>query len=147
MVQTSQTNKSNGWDNLSVRMIKLCSKSIIYPLKIIFEASLQKGTFPSCWKKANVVPVHKKEDRNLIKNCRPISLLPILGKIFERIVFKDLFNYFHKNNFFYRMSAWTFTRWFLHLTVATYCSWYQFFFWLWSNYWCQRCILRYFKGL
>ena len=81
-------------------MIKLCGKSIIYPLKLIFEASLQEGTFPSCWKKANAVLVHKKEDKNLLKNYRPISLLPIFGKIFQRILFKYLCNYFHKNHFF-----------------------------------------------
>ena len=81
-------------------MIKLCSKSTTYPLKLIFEASLQEGTFPSFWKKAIVVPVHKKEDKNLLKIYRPISLLPIFGKIFERILFKDLFNCFHKNQFF-----------------------------------------------
>ena len=80
-------------------MIKLCGKSIAYPLKVIFEALLQDGTFPSCWKKANVVPVHKKEDKSLLKKYRPISLLPIFGKTFERILFKDLFNYFHKNQF------------------------------------------------
>ena len=45
-------------------MIKLCGKSITYPLKLILEASLQEGTFPSCWKKANIVPVHKKEDKS-----------------------------------------------------------------------------------
>ena len=67
-------------------------------MKLIFEASLQEGTFASCWKKA-VVPVHKKEDKNLLKNCRPISLLPIFGQIFERIFFKDLFNHFHKNQY------------------------------------------------
>ena len=65
------------WDNLSIRMIKICGKSITYPFKLIFEASLQEGTFPRCWKKANVVPVLKKEDKNLSKKCRPISLLPI----------------------------------------------------------------------
>ena len=81
-------------------MIKLCGKSITYSLKLIFEASLQEGTFPSCWKKANAVLVHKKEDKNLLKNYRPISLLPIFGKIFQRILFKYLFNYFHKNHFF-----------------------------------------------
>ena len=61
---------------------------------------MQEGTFPSCWKKANAVLVHKKEDKNLLKNYRPISLLPIFGKIFQRILFKYLFNYFHKNHFF-----------------------------------------------
>ena len=62
--------------------------------------TLQEGTFPSCWKKAHVVPVHKKVEKNLLKNYRPISLLPIFGKIFESILFKDLFNYFHKNQVF-----------------------------------------------
>ena len=100
IIKNLDPNKSHGWDNLSIKMIKLCGKSITYPLKLIFEASLLEGTFRSCWKKANVVPVHKKEDKNLLKNYRPISLLPIFGKIFERILFKDLFNYFHKNQFF-----------------------------------------------
>ena len=74
-------------------MIKLCGKSIVYPLKLISEASLQGGEFHDYWKKANVVPVHKKESKNLVKNYRPISFLPIFGKIFERVIFKDLFNY------------------------------------------------------
>ena len=100
IIKNLDPNKSHGWDNLSIRMIKLCGKSITYSLKLIFEASLQEGTFPSCWKKANAVLVHKKEDKNLLKNYRPISLLPIFGKIFERILFKDLFYYFHKNQFF-----------------------------------------------
>ena len=46
------------------------------------------------------MPVLKKEDKNLLKNYRLISLLPIFGKIFERILFKDLFNCFHKNQLF-----------------------------------------------
>ena len=79
-------------------MIKLSDKSITYPLKLIFEESLHKGAFPSCWKK--VVPVNKKKDKNLFKNYEPISLRPVFRKIFERMLFKDLFNYFHKNEFF-----------------------------------------------
>ena len=53
-------NKSHGWDNISIRMIKLCGKSIVYPLKLIFEASLQGGEFPDYWKKTSIVPVNKK---------------------------------------------------------------------------------------
>ena len=44
-------------------------------LKIIFEESLKNGIFPEMWKKANVVPIHKKEHKILIKNYRPIYFL------------------------------------------------------------------------
>ena len=60
-------------------MVKMCDKTLVYPLKLIFRASIQEGVFPDCWKKANVVPIHKKESKNLLKNYRPFSLLPIFG--------------------------------------------------------------------
>ena len=91
IIKNLNPNKFHGWDNRSIRAITLCGKSIVYPLKLIFEASLQGGEFPDYWKKANLVPVHKKESKNLVKNYRPISLLLIFGKIFERVIFKDLF--------------------------------------------------------
>ena len=69
-------------------------------MKIIFEQSLKEGKFPAIWKKANVVPVHKKEDKNLLKNYRPISLLPIFSKIFERIIYNSLFNHFQSSKRF-----------------------------------------------
>ena len=52
--------KSHGKDNLSIKMIKLCSKSVAYQLKVIFEASLLGRKFPECWNGANLVPVLKK---------------------------------------------------------------------------------------
>ena len=81
-------------------MIKICSQSLILPLKIIFEHSLKKGKFPEIWKKANVVLSHKKEDKMLVKNHHPISLLPIFGKIFERVIYNSAFNYFQSNRLF-----------------------------------------------
>ena len=81
-------------------MIQICSQSPTLPLKIIFEHSLKKGKFPEIWKKANVVPVHKREDKMLVKNYHPISLLPFFGKIFERIIYNSLFNYFQSNRLF-----------------------------------------------
>ena len=81
-------------------MIKICSQLLISPLKLIFEQSLQKGKFPEIWKKPNVVPVHKKEDKMLVKNYRPIRLLPILGKMFEKLIYNSLFNYFLSSRFF-----------------------------------------------
>ena len=100
IIRNLDPNKSHGWDNLLVRMIKLYGDSLTYPLKCIFEGALQEGRYPDSWKKANVVPAHKKESKSLIKNYRPISLLPILRKMFEKLIYTDLFNYFYCTNLF-----------------------------------------------
>ena len=98
--KTLDPNKSHGFDNISIKMIKTCRRSLILPLKIIFKHSLKKGTFPKIWKKANVVPVHKKDDKILVKNYCPISLLPIFVKMFERGIYNFLYNYFQSNRLF-----------------------------------------------
>ena len=51
---------------------------------LVFETTLKEEKFPDIWKIANVVLFHKKEEKNLLKNYRPISLLPIFSKVFER---------------------------------------------------------------
>ena len=81
-------------------MIKICNESVTMPLKIIFEESLEKGIFPNIRKKGNIIPAHEKEDKILINNYRPISLLPIFGKIFERIIYDSFFNNFLSNKLF-----------------------------------------------
>ena len=69
-------------------------KSISKSLLIIYKNCLKYNYFPDQWKMANVVPVHKKNEQNLVKNYRPISLLPIAGKIFEKLIFDNLYEYF-----------------------------------------------------
>ena len=93
--------KAHGWDEISVKMIKICGNSLVKPLIKIFEFSLDSNIFPEMWKKANVVPVYKnKGDKSVAKNYRPVSLLPILGKIFEKCLYDDIYNYFESNNLF-----------------------------------------------
>ena len=46
------------------------------------------------------MPIHKKESKNLIKNYRPINILPIFSKILERLIFNSMFNFFRQNNLF-----------------------------------------------
>ena len=58
---------------------------------------MENGSFPSEWKKGNVVPIHKKDDKQCLKNYRPISLLPICGKIFEKLIFNEMFKFFIEN--------------------------------------------------
>ena len=91
--QDLNPNKAHGPDKISIRMIKICDKLLCKPSEMIFKSCFIKGKYPSVWKKANVVPVHKKENRQSLKNYRPISVLPILGKIFERIIYNNFFEY------------------------------------------------------
>ena len=69
----------------------MCDKSICKPLQLIFSQCIDTGSFPLEWKKANVIPVHKKGDKQCQKNYRPVSLLPICGQIFERLIFNEIF--------------------------------------------------------
>ena len=98
IISKLDTNKSHGHDNLSVQMIKICGEDLAVPLKIIFDNILSTSIFPDQWKKAHVTPVHKKDDKQIVTNYRPISLLPIFAKMFEKIVFKNLYNYLIDNN-------------------------------------------------
>ena len=98
MIKNLEANKSHGHDTLSICMVKLCGESIYKPLNLIFKSCLETGQFPSDWKKANVVPVFKKGDKQLLKNYRPISLLPIIGKIFERLLYNQMFEFFIRND-------------------------------------------------
>ena len=79
-------------------MVKLCGEFIYKPLNLIFKSCLETGQFLPAWKKANVVPVVKKGDRQLLKNYGPISLLPILGKIFERLLHNQMLEFFIRND-------------------------------------------------
>ena len=63
IIKTLDPNKAHGCDNISIKMIKICSQSLTLPLKIILEHSIKKGKFSEIWKKANVVPVHKREGK------------------------------------------------------------------------------------
>ena len=79
-------------------MIKICGKSICKHLQLIFSQCIDTGSFPLEWKKAKLVPVHKTGDKQCLKNYRPVSLFPICGKKFERLIFNVMFRFLNKNN-------------------------------------------------
>ena len=90
--------KAHGPDGISGNMIRLCSDGLYKPLKIIFSNIIETGEYPDLWKIANVTPIHKKKDKQVHKNYRPISLLPLLSKVFEKLIVKHLYNYFSSNS-------------------------------------------------
>ena len=77
-------------------MLKICDDSICRPLNIVFKTCLCTGKFPLKWQKANIALIHKKGDKEAVKNYRCISLLPICGKIFERLLYNEMLNFFYK---------------------------------------------------
>ena len=97
IIRKLSPNKAHGCDNISIRMLKICDTVIARPLKIIYEKCIETDRFPLLWKKANIVPAHKKNSHQIMKNYRPISLLPICGKIFEKIIFDKIYKHLTAN--------------------------------------------------
>ena len=92
-LSTLKINKSSGPDFVSPRLLKEGASIIVKPLTKIFNKSLQSAHFPKPWKYANVTPIHKKEDKSLPSNYRPVSLLSQIGKSMEKCIHKHMFNY------------------------------------------------------
>ena len=96
IIRALNINKAHGHDDISIRMIKICDESLLKPLLILFKNSLKLSYYPDIWKKSNIIPAHKKNDKQLVNNYRPISLLPILVKIFEQISFNRIYDFLLK---------------------------------------------------
>ena len=90
--------KACGIDGISHRLLHESVTYISQPLCTIFNRSLKLGIVPDTWKLANIAPIYKSKETNLIKNYRPISLLSCLSKLFERCVLKYFHNYLINNN-------------------------------------------------
>ena len=98
LIRKLNPNKASGSDGISTQMLLISDESVVLPLKIIFRNILDSSVYPDLWKIADVTPIFKKEDKQLVKNYRPISLLPICGKIFEKLIFNSLYSYLSLNN-------------------------------------------------
>ena len=88
---------STGFDDISMRIIKAIKTEIIPALTCIFNQFLNTGIFPEKPKIAKVIPIHKKGSLNDISNYRPISLLPSISKILEKLIFKQLSTYLNEH--------------------------------------------------
>ena len=96
-----RTKNSAGFDGITVKLLKMLSWALIYPLTLIITQSLVTGIFPKKLKIAKVLPLFKKDDYTLMDNYRLISLLTSISKLFEKVVFTQLYDYFRNNDLFY----------------------------------------------
>ena len=100
IIKGIKTSQSNGHDGISSELIKLISNDIADSITLIIYQSLKSGIFPDQLKIAKVTPIYKKDDKKIITNYRPISVLPVVSKVFETVIHEQLSDYFSSNNLF-----------------------------------------------
>ena len=92
--------KATGLDNISAKLLRECPDVLAESLTHLFNQSIMTGIFPDEWKSARVTPLYKNSGkRSDPTNYRPISIIPVVAKVFERIIYDQLYHYLTKNNF------------------------------------------------
>ena len=86
-IECLKSGKSSGPDNLPAEFLKGTKTIIARPLQLLFEMSIKTSLIPFAWKRGLVSPIHKSGPKSLVSNFRPISLLSIIAKIFEKFIF------------------------------------------------------------
>ena len=93
---------SSGHDSISNNLLKKLSPSILVPLTLLFNKSLETGIFPEEMKKADVVPLYKSKEKYECTNYRLISLLLTMSKLLEKIMYKRTYNFLEQTNQLYK---------------------------------------------
>ena len=91
---------SCGCDKLAVILKKIIAKEVSPCITLIINQALSTGIFPSKLKTVKVIPVYKNNDKALLKNDRPISVLPLVSKIIENVMHNQMMDYFTSNELF-----------------------------------------------
>ena len=97
IIRSLNVNKAHGKDSILVRMLKMCDKSLVQPLTLIFKGCIDTGVYPDTWRKSNKGSVHKKGDKQTVNNYRPVSLLPIWSEILEKIICDSIMRFLNEN--------------------------------------------------
>lgn len=100
VVKAQPSMRAPGSDGIQALLLRWCLDEIQTPLRIIFNACLHLAYFPSCLKQARVIilPKPNRDDYSAVKNCRPISLLPVLARVFERLLYRRLLHHAHTSS-------------------------------------------------
>ena len=93
LLTSLDTSKACGIDNLSPKIFKFCALPLLQVICHLFQTSISFSNIPLDWRTHRVIPVYKSGNKCLVSNYRPISLLCILSKVLERIVYNNLIDY------------------------------------------------------
>ena len=105
LLKNCDINKATGIDELSGRFLKDGADILTMPITQICNLSIKFSHFPKDCKVANIKPIYKKGTKTDPNNFRPISLLPIVSKIIEKVIHDKTMNYLTKNNVRYRYES------------------------------------------
>ena len=98
LLRNLDVSKALGPDNISPYVLKKCASQLAEPLAQLFNTCIEQQVWPKVWKRARVAAVHKKKSRTSVENYRPISLLSIVGKLYEKILVKTLTSHLEKHH-------------------------------------------------
>ena len=101
-VINSLNHSSPGWDELPAQIFKSCIDKYIEPLTYIINKSISDGIFPDEMKIAKIIPIYKAGDKSTISNYRPISVLSLFSKVFEKIMYNHLITFINAHNIMYK---------------------------------------------
>ena len=96
------SSKASGPDCISVVILKNCEPELSYIPAEFFNMYLKESCFPDCWKVSSVVPVFQNVgERSTAKNYRPVSLLSLVSKVFEKLVNNNIVDHLEKSDIFF----------------------------------------------
>jgi hypothetical protein len=101
IIYSCKSKKSTGHDNISTKLLKRLVSCIKYPITILINKSLESGCVPKTLKLSKIIPIYKSNNKMQFNNYRPISLLPALSKILEKVVHHRLYKYCETNKLLY----------------------------------------------
>ena len=101
ILHSLRVNKAAGLDKVPARLVRDAETELAPSITYLINKSIKDGSVPALWKVARVTPLYKAEDKLLVENYRPISVLPVLSKVMERVVHTQMSAYLDQSGFLY----------------------------------------------
>ena len=98
-------NKAVDADRIRNKMLREVKYEIAGPLCLLFNKSLRDEIFPADWKLAHIIPIFKSGDKSSMSNYRPVALLSTISNVFEKVIYKYIFNFLMENALIYKFHS------------------------------------------